>query len=129
MTVYSVPMKEKNNTIKVQLAGYTGFDAVLNVASDGVTCIPGLAFCGGSEVPRLEVTDPWSVNVVMKPVPTEIIFADWIDEMGGPEGLYLNLEAFGVLIDGYLSAPSDDKYLGFKPTIPNIGTAIDYYLG
>lgn len=130
MTTYQVSLTEKDHAIKVQLAGYTNFEATINVSGTGVACINVTAgSCEGSEVPRLEVITDWSVNVVMQPIPEESTFADWIDDMGGPEGIEGNLTAVSIFIDGYLSDPGDVEYLGFEPTVWNVGTVIDYYLG
>lgn len=130
MTTYLVKLAEKEHTIKVQLTGYTNFEATIDVLDSGVTCINvTVGLCAGSDVPRLEVPTDWSINVVMQPIPGESTFADWIEDMGGPEGIEGNLNAVSIFIDGYLSDPGDVEYLGFEPTVWNVGTIIDYYLG
>lgn len=130
MSVYSVPMTAKDHTIKVQLAGYTNFESVITVSEDGVVCVSVTSgVCGGSDAPRLDVQDKFSVDVVMSPIPEESSFADWIDDMGGPDRIDGNLDAVNIFIDGYLSDPGDAKYLGFEPTVWNVGTIINYYLG
>lgn len=130
MTTYQVKLAEKDHTIKVQLAGYTNFEAIITVSDSGVVCVSVTSgVCGGLEVPRLDVPDKFSANVVMTPIPGGSSFADWIDDMGGPEGIDGNMNAVSVFIDGYLSDPGDVEYLGFEPTVWNVGTVIDYYLG
>lgn len=130
MPTYQVKLDEKDHTIKVQLVGYTNFEAIINVSDAGVTCINVTAgLCEGSEVPRLEVITDWSVNVVMQPIPEESTFADWIDDVGGPAGIEGNLTAVSIFINGYLSDPGDVEYLGFEPTVWDVGTVINYYLG
>ena len=130
MATYQVKLTEEDHTIRVQLAGYTNFEAIINVSDPGISCVSVTSgMCGGNEVPRLEVITNWSANVVMQPIPEESTFADWIDDMGGPEGIEGNLNAVSIFIDGYWSDPGDVEYLGFEPTVWNVGTVIDYYLG
>ena len=131
MTTHIKALSETEHTVKVQLDGYDVFEAVIKVNSANVECmLVTSGKCGGSDVPRLDTTGTWSVSVAMAETPEdESSFALWITEMGGESGIFGNLIVIGTIIDGYLSSYGESGYLGFSPTLTDVGTTIDYYLG
>lgn len=131
MTVHVKALSETEHTIKVQLDGYDVFEAIVKVNSTNVECLTVTSGrCGGSDMPRLDVTGTWSISTIMKETPVdESSFDLWVSDVGGEAGIQANLSVIGAIIDGYLSSYDESGYLGFSPTLADVGTTIDYYLG
>jgi hypothetical protein len=113
-------LAEGTHNIVITLAGYEEFKARINVGSSSVTCvrISGNAACGGSSLPRLNVTGTWEVTAHMKTGTGGTARCTWVGTQ--------NTESVNFISDMVL-AYNNLKDIGFVPSASEIGNGVLMY--
>ena len=122
-------LTEGNHTIQVSLAGYDTLNATINVTADGVLCVSVVnGACGGSDLPRVEVSGanvtPRTVTVYLKEATTASDVCSWIIGLGGWKSIEWTahvLEAYYV----YIGATGHS--VGFSPVTWDDVLGLYYY--
>lgn len=113
-------LAEGTHNIVITLAGYEEFKARINVGSSSVTCvrISGNAACGGSSLPRLNVTGTWEVTAHMKTGTGGTARCTWVGTQ--------NTDSVNFISDMVL-AYNNLKNIGFVPSASEIGDGVLMY--
>ena len=117
-------LTEADHDVHIELVGYETLDAVINVSATEVTCVSVAGgACGGSGLPRLDVTDTWTVEAHLKESTAVSSYAEWLTSKGGLDNITLS-DIF-ELKDAFIGLTN----IGFTSTLPQIMECKDAFIG